>query len=615
MMTKEGCLFALRFAFVVAWTAGEAFAQGSLIPPPGTPAPTMKTLNQVEPRKPISTYNQLIADNGSYYLTGNLYVPDGCEGIAFATGNITLDLNGFSIIYVGEGGDTTLDGIVGPSSITVKNGQILNFPGVGLSLGDAAVVEDVRVENCGSGGIRVGEQSRVTRSRVSGCLDVIGIQAGENSVLEADLATSCGSGVYLGAGGQLRKSTVSLNTGHGIEVRSRCIVSDNLCMQNGSGGTGAGILVSGNESRIERNHLTLADYGLQVTGNKNYVSENTVLGNTANYAISGTENQLNLLICEIPQALSWPCSVKLAGTLTCSQANTNGITVNADNVTIDMAGHALVGPGATSGSGIVQSDAYRNLRVFNGKVVNWRGNSQAGIYADGYATTLSALQVSTNHYGIVTDKGSVITSCSACENASVGFKTGTGCTISDCTAIYNGSTGFFVEYGCALSGCTAASNAGSGIVANGKSMILNCAATYNAKDGIHGMGSSTVTGCSANNNRANGISVSSGSKVTRCIAAGNGFSDGDGAGIYVAQNVGVTQIEDNKVEDNRCGIDVRSSHNFIVRNTARANNTNWNVAAGNVCLVVQAAVTTGAISGDSGGTAPGSTDPNANFTY
>jgi hypothetical protein len=39
------------------------------------------------------------------------------------------------------------------------------------------------------------------------------------------------------------------------------------------------------------------------------------------------------------------------------------------------------------------------------------------------------------------------------------------------------------------------------------------------------------------------------------------------------------------------------------------------VAIGNVCLVVQASTNSVAISGNAGGTAPGSTDPNANFTF
>jgi hypothetical protein len=39
---------------------GEAFAQGLLTPPSGDPAPSMKTLGQIEPRTPISVYNQLL---------------------------------------------------------------------------------------------------------------------------------------------------------------------------------------------------------------------------------------------------------------------------------------------------------------------------------------------------------------------------------------------------------------------------------------------------------------------------------------------------------------------------------------------------------------------------
>jgi hypothetical protein len=51
-----------------------------------------------------------------------------------------------------------------------------------------------------------------------------------------------------------------------------------------------------------------------------------------------------------------------------------------------------------------------------------------------------------------------------------------------------------------------------------------------------------------------------------------------------------------------------------MRNTCRDNTINWEIAGGNKCLVVSG-VSAGAIFGNSGGVSPGSTDPNANYTF
>jgi hypothetical protein len=82
-----------------ALTIQPAFAQGSLTPP-GAPAPTMKTLAQIEPRTPIASLPFTITNAGSYYLTTNLVGTSGTNGITIASGNVTLDLEGFALLGV-----------------------------------------------------------------------------------------------------------------------------------------------------------------------------------------------------------------------------------------------------------------------------------------------------------------------------------------------------------------------------------------------------------------------------------------------------------------------------------------------------------------------------------
>src|SRR3569833_2813795 len=94
-LAQGACLLACSLL-----SSASVFAQGSLTPP-GAPAPTMKTLDQLEARTIVNAANTpgdaantfIISAPGSYYLTGNLTGASGKHGSSIQADHVTLDLN------------------------------------------------------------------------------------------------------------------------------------------------------------------------------------------------------------------------------------------------------------------------------------------------------------------------------------------------------------------------------------------------------------------------------------------------------------------------------------------------------------------------------------------
>ncbi len=185
----------LSVVFGVVWWAGA----GSLTPPLGPVAPTMKPLSEIEPRINLNalpgsgTAVHEITAPGSYYLTADVLGVAGLNGIEVLSRGVSIDLNGFSVI----GDPGALDGIrcdtVSDASLSVRNGEVRDWPDTGIRISYPSVgglVTDVRLTNNGDG-------VDIARGVVSNCVANYcgrGFSVTEGRVLNC-VANSCGDGI------------------------------------------------------------------------------------------------------------------------------------------------------------------------------------------------------------------------------------------------------------------------------------------------------------------------------------------------------------------------------------------------------------------------------------
>jgi Right handed beta helix region len=281
-------------------------AQGSLTPP-GAPAPTMITLNQIEPRTPISSAPYTITQPGSYYLVTNLYIAVG-DGIAISANNVTLDLNGFTVagnspglgVDIGNAQtnvivrnrlmsgwyDGVLISVTNSRNIVLERLVISGSPGYGIYCSCPAVVRDcLCVSNNGSG-IFVYGGGQITDCD-AGNNGQTGINV-YNGIVRNCRAANNASGGILVAPGTVSGCWVQNNGDSGIYLGapgSEAI--GNTCIGNNTNATtfNAGIFVGAVNNRVEDNHVSASGYaGISVNSSYsgNIIVKNFVSGNGAN---------------------------------------------------------------------------------------------------------------------------------------------------------------------------------------------------------------------------------------------------------------------------------------------------------------------------------------------
>ena len=176
-------------------------------------------------------------------------------------------------------------------------------------------------------------------------------------------------------------------------------------------------------------------------------------------------------------------SYRLSGNLTVPGADTNGINVSADNVTIDLNGFSISGPVVCSGSPTATSCSPLANSNFDGIGIFSSNTNVAVVNGDihgmgNYAITLGTesrienVHVANNgQIGIIVDRSSKVSSCTADHNFSTGIATAAGALISGNTVIGNQVDGIVATCPSLIQGNLATSN-GANISTFGSGCVL-----------------------------------------------------------------------------------------------------------------------------------------------
>lgn len=244
----------LSLTLLSALTAG-AFAQGSLTPPAGTPAPVYKTLDQVEARTPLTAgqtgvtvdANGQITINqpGSYYLTKNLVIiQQNLVGITVSSDNVTVDLNGFTVSSSAAPAGHAIT-LGASSNVIVRNGHIRGasnfgpgglFSGIGwrsgvIGTGTGVRVSDLNIRGMANHGIEV-PGSTVERCTVQICGNsgITAAQVLDSTAREIRLSAIVATDLVNNSTGQCRE-----NGAHGIDATNATVQNSRGIAVNGDG--------------------------------------------------------------------------------------------------------------------------------------------------------------------------------------------------------------------------------------------------------------------------------------------------------------------------------------------------------------------------------------------
>jgi parallel beta-helix repeat protein len=358
--------------FAIVSTAALLTA-GPLDPPSGAIAPSYKTLNEVEPRIPITLATApgdadshfRITKPGSYYLTDSLAASSTKSAIEIAASNVSIDLNGYTLSSLSNLAVIRLS-LADQRNISICNGFIRNSPGAGIDIAPVplggldtvgGIISNVLIEGTTGGGFFLG--SRVT---VENCT----------------ATATGGDGFDAGVGSMFSGCVSSSNAGYGFDFAGAIAVESCIAFSNTSDG------MNGSTGSIVNSVATSnTGYGFRFSGATLTSCTATNNGSNGFYLNDSTATQC------------------------VANGNDKGFTIlsgtvhscTAENNTTDGIGaaHASVIDSSTNGNGAagISMSAYCNIRDNRAS-----GNTGPGILVSGSNNTIEGNRSNNNQYGI-----------------------------------------------------------------------------------------------------------------------------------------------------------------------------------------------------------------------
>ncbi len=341
----------------------------------------------------------------------------------------------------------------------------------------------------------------------------------------------------------------------------------------------------------------------------------------------------HLMPVVITNSGSYVASENLTGT-----NGASGITILADDVTLDLNGFTLAGV-TGSRDGITVLSNRIDVVIANGTVRDWGDNGvdalqssnavlrDLGLFNNANGGALAGFNSiiercravgnggyvgpappATNAlgFGFEVENGSVIRHCISAYNNSHGIVGHSGSTVSFCTLLGNVHDGFHGSHASVVRGCAVGFNSegiemdSGGVVSDsasgenkedgirskldstdmcGGGVIAGCTAFANGSNGIDVQGGgSTVQGCVIYSNLDHGVRLYSGNAVRENVSARNNPGAKTGFKVSAAGN----RVEGNHLVQNYDGLEVTTNGNFIVGNSAAQNtHKNYSISAGN----------------------------------